>query len=105
MDLLKEEKKNLIYLKHNMQNFVILGIVASVVLEIIKQATGGMESWKSKASILAVSILTGVGYVYLTRNPDYMQVVLSVLGAASVAYNFIIKDAVTGMKERFSQEG
>ena len=87
-----------------MQNYIILGIVASVMLEIVKQATGGMAKWTSKALILGMSIIAGGTYVYLTKNPAYMEVVLSVLGAASVAYNFIIRDAVGAMKDKFVQE-
>lgn len=88
-----------------MQTYIILGIVASILLEIIKISVGGMDNWKSKLSIVAISLVAGGGYVYLTKNPDYLEVVLSILGTASVVYSFIVKDLVTSAKDRFAQEG
>ena len=87
-----------------MQTYIILGVVASIVLEIIKGFTD-LNSWKSKLAIVAISLATGGVYVYLTHRPEYMEAVLAILGAASIAYNFLIKDVVESGKLIFDQEG
>jgi hypothetical protein len=72
-----------------MNEYIILGVIVSALLEIFKRAFGGLESTKSRIAIISLAVIVGVGYTILQKNEQYLQAVLQILAYASVAYNFI----------------
>jgi len=68
----------------------VIGIGASILVQFIK-STFGTKSLKTKAILIAVSIVTGAGYYFLQLHQDLFQIVVTILGIASAFYAFFIK--------------
>jgi hypothetical protein len=76
--------------------FAVVGGAISVGLQLLKQKFG-LESAKSKLIIIASSLVVGGGFVWLQSTP-YLNAVLGVLGASSIIYSLIVKDAMPTSK-------
>lgn len=72
-----------------MNEYIILGVIASALLEIIKRAFGGLDSTYSRIAIIVIAVVVGVSYTLLQKNGEILSAVMQVLAYASVAYNFI----------------
>lgn len=67
----------------------ILGVIASLVTEFIKNKSGTNGN-KAKALTVLVALVIGAGYV-LIKDTEFFPVVISVLAVSSTVYGFFIK--------------
>jgi len=77
----------------NPQEFLsiaIVGIGASVLVSFIKSRFGDLTGNKTKALIVAIAVVFGLGF-YLVQGTSLYQPILMILGFASTVYAFLIK--------------
>jgi hypothetical protein len=67
----------------------IVGVSASVIVAFLKKKYG-TNSNKTKALVVTLSLVTGIGFYFLFESPWYQQA-LMILGAASTFYGFFIR--------------
>lgn len=72
--------------------FVIVGSILSVVAQLIKSKYG-LNGAKSKLLVLSLALVVGGGFYWLQSTP-YLNAVLGILGASSLVYGYIVKEAI-----------
>lgn len=68
----------------------IIGVGASLLVQFIKNQFG-TQSTTTKLILVFIALVTGAGYYVLQLNQDFYQIVIQILGIASIVYAFIIK--------------
>ena len=70
--------------------FAIVGVVISLIMQGLKYKFG-MDSWKSKLSVVVLSLIVGYGYVLFKETP-FWETSVTALASASTVYALIMKD-------------
>lgn len=68
----------------------IIGVGLSALISFIKFQFG-TKSNTTKLIIVLLAILLGTGYYFLQMSEHLFQIVINILGIASIIYGFIIK--------------
>ena len=70
--------------------FLIIGVVVSVVVQFIKSKTFNSPN-ETMLIVLTLSVLSGIAYYFAKDNAQLIEAVVSILGFAGAVYTFIIQ--------------
>ena len=68
----------------------IVGVVTSGIVQLIKNKFG-TSSNGTKALVIGLSLVFGIGIYFLQQNVELYQAVLGILATASTVYAFVVK--------------